>query len=265
MRLLIIIPLLYLSFLLAGCSDDPSRSDPYADWSAEDFYSEAKRSLAAAEFQTAINHLESLEARFPFSAYAKQAQLDVAYAYYKFEEPDSAIAAADRFIRLNPRDSHVDYAWYLKGLANFTRGQGFLDSWFPRNLAEHDTKTIKDAMQDFSTLIRLYPDSIYSGDAYKRLIYLKNELAEHEITVAEYYLKREAWLAAAKRAQYVIEHYQQTPSSRHALQILVKAYSELKLTELATDAQRILAANPMEEPVQIAETDKDGLEPPFNH
>ncbi|TNF35719.1 MAG: outer membrane protein assembly factor BamD, partial [Gammaproteobacteria bacterium] len=246
MRLHIII-LLLLGFFLSACSDDPTKSDPYADWTAEDFYSEAKRALAAAEFQTAINHLESLEARFPFSAYAKQAQLDVAYAYYKFEEPDSAIAAADRFIRLNPRDPHVDYAWYLKGLANFTRGKGLMDSWFPRNLAEHDTKTIKDAIQDFSTLIRLYPDSIYAGDAYQRLIYLKNELAEHEIAVAEYYIKREAWLAAAKRAQYVIEYYQQTPSSRRALQIMVQAYTHLGLNDLAADAQRILDANPIVE------------------
>lgn len=262
---LFIITLLCTSFFLAGCSDDPTKSDPYANWSAEDFYSEAKRSLAAAEFQTAINHLESLEARFPFSAYAKQAQLDVAYAYYKFEEPDSAIAAADRFIRLNPRDPHVDYAWYLKGLSNFTRGQGFLDSWFPRNLAEHDTKTIKDSMQDFSTLIRLYPDSKYAGDAYKRLIYLKNELAEHEIAVAEYYIKREAWLAAAKRAQYVVDHYQQTPSSRHALKIMVKAYTALGLTDLAADAKRVLDANPVIETVQTAEIDKAELEAPFNH
>lgn len=262
---LFIITLLFISAFLTGCSDDPTKSDPYADWTAEDFYTEAKRSLAAAEFQTAINHLESLEARFPFSAYAKQAQLDVAYAYYKFEEPDSAIAAADRFIRLNPRDPHVDYAWYLKGLANFNRGQGFLDSWYPRNLAVHDTKTIRDAMQDFSTLIRLYPDSKYAGDAYKRLVYLKNELAEHEIAVAEYYIKREAWLAAAKRAQYVIEHFQQTPYSRRALQILVEAYTELGLKDLAADAKSVLDANPVEENSQIAEIEKTELEAPSNH
>ena len=120
-------------------------------------------------------------------------------------------------------------------------------------------------MQDFATLIRLYPESKYAGDAYQRLVYLKNELAEHEIAVADYYIKREAWLAAAKRAQYVIEHYQQTPYSRRALQILVKAYTELGLTDLAADAKQVLDANPLEETVQIAETEQADLEAPFNH
>ena len=243
MRFIFISLVLSLSLLAAGCSDDPTRDDPYADWSAKDFYDEARRSLDAGEFQTAIENLESLEARFPFSSYAKQAQLDVAYAYYKFEEPDSAIAAADRFLRLNPRDPHVDYAWYLKGLANFTRGGGFLESWFPRDLSQHDTKTMKDAIQDFSTLVRRFPDSKYAGDAYKRLVYLRNKLAQHEIHVAEYYLKREAWLAAAKRAQYTLENYQQTPASRRALEILVIAYEKLQLPDLVADARLVLDAN----------------------
>jgi len=138
MRLLLPIILLF-SLLTAGCSDDPTKSDPYSNWTAEDFYDEAKSALAAGEFQTAITNLESLEAHFPFSSYARQAQLDVAYAYYKFEESDSAIAAADIFIRLNPRDDNVAYALYLKGLAIFNRGKGIMESWFPRNLADRDT------------------------------------------------------------------------------------------------------------------------------
>jgi outer membrane protein assembly factor BamD len=248
-----IIKVLLISLFLTACSEDSTFSDPYADWSAKDFYTEAKHSLAAGEFQTAIKNLEDLEARFPFSSYAKQAQLDVAYAYYKFEEPDSAIAAVDRFLRLNPRDPNVDYAWYLKGLTNFTRGTGFMDSWFPRDLALHDTKTLKDAIHDFSTLVRRFPDSKYSGDAYKRLIYLKNKLAEHEIHAAEYYLKRKAWLAAVKRSQYVIEHYQQTPSSRRALQIMVTAYKELNLPDLMADAQSVLDSNPLKEDTSVSE------------
>ena len=245
MRLLLPIVLLF-SLLTAGCSDDPTKSDPYASWTAEDFYDEAKSALAAGEFQTAITNLESLEARFPFSSYARQAQLDVAYAYYKFEEADSAIAAADRFIRLNPRDANVDYALYLKGLANFNRGKGIMESWFPRNLADHDTKTLQDAMQDFSKLVRQFPDSKYSADAYKRLIYLKNELAEHEVGVAEYYIKRKAWLAAARRSQYILEHYQETQSSRRALDIMAQAYKELGLTELVAGVEQIIQANKTE-------------------
>lgn len=242
---------LLLAVMLTACSDDPTKSDIYSSWSAKDFYEESKRALSAGEFKTAIEHLENLEARFPFSPYARQAQLDVAYAYYKFEEPDSVITAADRFLRLNPRDEHVDYAWYLKGLANFSRGAGFMDSWFPRDPSQHDSKTLKDSFSDFSTLVRRYPDSRYAADSFKRLVYLRNELAEHEIVVANYYMKRGAWLAAAQRGQYVIERYSEAPARVQALQIMDAAYTNLGMNDLATDARRILASN---QPVDAATT-----------
>ncbi len=253
---------LLLALLLSACSDDPSRSDPFATWSAKDFYEESRRALEAGEFKTAIEHLENLEARFPFSPYARQAQLDVAYAYYKFEEPDSVLTAADRFLRLNPRDEHVDYAWYLKGLANFQRGAGFLDSWFPRDPSQHDSKSLKDAFNDFSTLVRRYPDSRYAADAYKRMVYLRNELAEHEVVVAEYYMKRGAWLAAAQRGQTVLEQYAQAPARVRALQLMDEAYTRLGMTDLATDARSILAKNlPVETSATNLATGQDAVQP----
>jgi outer membrane protein assembly factor BamD len=258
MRLIFI---LLLPLLLAACSTPSKEDDPYADWTAKDFYSKAKYALLSAEFQTAIENLESLEARFPFSSYARQAQLDVAYAYYKFDEPDSAIAAADRFIRLNPRDPNVDYAWYLKGLSNFNRGTGFMDSWFPRDIAQHDSKTMQDAMQNFTTLVSKFPDSRYAGDAYQRLVYLRNKLAEQEILVAEYYIKREAWLAAAKRAQYTVEHYPKTPASRRALEIMLQAYEALNLPTLVADTRELLNTNKPQQ-VQTAEIQPQELPAP---
>lgn len=246
MRLMLFPLLLLMLAGLSACSDDATTKDPYANWTAKDFYDESHRSLDAGEFQTAIDYLENLEARFPFSSYSKQAQLDVAYAYFKFEEADSAIAAADRFIRLNPRDPHVDYAWYLKGITNFNRGEGLLESLFPRDIAKHDVKVMKDAFQDFSTLVRKFPNSKYAPDAYQRLVFLKNKLALHEVQVAQYYMKRKAWLAAARRAQYTLEHYQQTPASRTALDILYKAYNQLDLPDLASQVQQVLAANQTE-------------------
>ncbi len=201
--------------------------------------------LEAGEFEEAIKNLENLEARFPFSPYARQAQLDVAYAYYKFEEPESAIAAADRFIRINPRDPNVDYAYYLKGLADYTRGTGFLDSYFPRDISQHDTKSMGEALRSFSTLVERYPDSRYAMDSYLHMLFLRNKLAEAELHAANYYIKRKAWLAAAKRGQYVLETYPTTPASRDALAIMVLSYKNLGLNELAADAQSVLDANPV--------------------
>ena len=219
------------------------KKDPTEDWTAKDFYQEASDALYSGEFETAIKHLETLEARFPFDPYAKQAQLDIAYSYYKFDEPDAAVGAADRFMRLHPRDPNIDYVYYLKGLVNFKRGTGILDGWFPRDQAEHETETLHNSFNDFSTLVRRYPDSKYAGDAYQRMVFLRNELAQHEIDVAEYYLSRKAWLGAANRAKTVIERYEHSTSRNRALEIMVTAYTEMGLDDLAADTQRILDMN----------------------
>lgn len=237
-----------LSGLLSGCSSDEVKEDPFAGWSAKDFYVEAKNDLRLAEFEAAIKKLETLEARYPFSDYAKQAQLDVAYAYYKYDEPDSSISAIDRFIRLHPRSPHIDYAIYLKGLANFYRGTGLFEGVFPRNLAEHDQQNLKTAIKDFTDLLKRYPDSIYAPDAYLRSLYLRNELAEAEVLSAEYYMSREAWIAAINRAQNVIQYYQTSPARDRALDIMIAAYDKLGMKTLADDSREIKRLNP---PAQI--------------
>ncbi|MDH5516710.1 MAG: outer membrane protein assembly factor BamD [Gammaproteobacteria bacterium] len=230
--------------LLSACSSDDVKEDPYLNWSAKDFYLAAKSDLKLAEFEAAIKKLETLEARYPFSKFAKQAQLDVAYAYYKYDEPDSTISAVKRFIRLHPRSAHIDYAIYLKGLANFYRGSSFLDGMFPRNLAEHDQQNLKQAIKDFTSLISNYPQSIYAPDAYLRSIFLRNELAEAAIISAEYYMLREAWIAAINRAQTVIMYYQTAPARDRALDIMINAYKKLGMDQLAKDTQAIKDMNP---------------------
>lgn len=217
--------------------------DPTASWTAKDFYEEATAALDAGEFKSAIKNLETLEARFPFDPYAKQAQLDIAYSYYKFDEPESAISAADRFLRLHPRDPHIDYVYYLKGLINFNRGRGILDGWFPRDLSQHEVLTLHKSLQGFSTLIKKFPDSQYAGDAYQHMVFLRNMLAKQEIDTAIFYVEREAWLAAANRAQKVLKRYQESSWSLKALEIMVDAYRHLGLHELAADTQRILDLN----------------------
>ena len=237
-------------------------TDLTAEWTAKDFYDDARSSLDAGEFQTAIKSLETLEARFPFDPYAKQAQLDVAYAYYKFEEPESAISAVNRFMRLHPRDSHIDYAYYLKGLVNFNRGIGFMDDWFPRDHARHDASVMQQAYSDFSSLVRLYPDSHYAGDAHQRMIFLLNKMAQKEIDIAEFYIERESWLSAINRAKTVIEHYQDSIWSRRALEIMVESYEKLGLNDLAVDAQRILSLNKPGNEQPVPSSDDELGEPP---
>ena len=233
-----------LSFWLGGCSDTPEETqDEHADWTAEQFYKEARNELNEKRFEKAAKLYEKLEARYPFGKYATQAQLDVAYAYYKNDEPDSAIAAADRFIKLNPAHPHVDYAYYVKGLVNYNRGIGFIDRFIPTDSSQRDAGPTLDSYKDFEELVRRFPNSRYAEDSRKRLTALRNNLAMHEIHVADFYMRREAYLAAARRSGDVVRKYQRTQAVPVALEIMEKAYRKLGMTQLADDAHRVFEQN----------------------
>ena len=241
---------LFLALLiLSGCSLLPEQVDVTKDWSANKLYSEAKSELKQRNYEKAINYFETLEARYPFGRYAQQAQLEIAYAYYKYEEPDLAIAAADRFIKIYPRHPNVDYAWYLKGLTNYNRGQTIVSRYLPQEPAERDTFNMQAAYDNFEQLMQRYPDSIYAQDSAQRMIHLRNNMAEHELYVADYYMRRKAWVAAANRGKYVIENFQRTPSVPGGLAIMVSAYRKLGADDLAADALRVLKLNYPDNPM----------------
>jgi len=236
---------------LTGCSLLPEQIDETKDWSANKLYAEAKEQLAAKNYEKAIQYLETLEARYPFGRYAQQAQLEIAYAYYKFEEPDLGIAAAERFIKIYPRHPNIDYAWYLKGLTNYNRGKTIISRYLPQDPAERDTFNMQTAYNDFEQLMQRYPDSIYAQDAAQRMIHLRNNMAEYELHVADYYMRRGAYVAAANRGKYVIENFQRTPSVPGALIIMVRAYRKLGADDLAADALRVLELNYPDNPETV--------------
>ncbi len=252
---LILIKFLFICCLglsLQGCgtlkelfSSDSSSSeeDEYADWTAEKFSIQAKTAVDAGNYEKAIKLYEALESRYPFGEDSAQTQLDIAYAYFKNNDPDSAIAAADRFIKMNPRNPAVDYAYYLKGLVNYNRGIGFIDRFLPTDTSQRDPGTARDALKNFEELIRRFPQSKYVADARQRIIALKNNLAMYEVHVARYYMKRKAYVAAVNRASTVIENYQRTTAVPYALQVLQDAYTKLGMVELAQDAARVYQLN----------------------
>ena len=252
--------LLLISTILFACAG--ADKDETAGYSAKELYEEAQANINSAEFQSAVKNLESLEARYPFDPYAKQAQLEIAYAYYKFDELDQAKSAVDRFARLHPRDPHMDYVYYLKGLIDFNRGQGLLDAWFPRQPSRHDPAVLEQAFNNFSTLVSRYPDSIYAGDAYQRMIYLRNQMAEKEIQIAEFYIERKSWLSSAKRAKAVITRYPNTIWTKRSLEIMLLSYQKLDLTELAADTQKIIDYNDFSDISTTIDPDKYGKSPP---
>ncbi|MEE9575671.1 MAG: outer membrane protein assembly factor BamD [Gammaproteobacteria bacterium] len=229
--------------LLAGCSYFKEKEDVSERWTAERLYAEARGALDSGDYDKAVEFYEKLETRFPFGTYGQQAILDLAYAYHKNDEPDAAISTAERFIKLYPQNAHVDYAYYLKGLVNFQRGKGITERFLPIDESQRDPASSLWAFEDFSELVKRYPDSQYAEDAKLRMTHLRNVLAEHEIHVAQYYMRRGAFVAAANRARYVVEKYARTPSIPDALVIMAKAYKVMELNELSEDAVRVLELN----------------------
>ncbi|MDP1644685.1 MAG: outer membrane protein assembly factor BamD [Thiobacillus sp.] len=235
--------LLAAALILGGCGLLPEVKDETTAWSAQKLYAEAKDNLNSGNYERAVKLFETLESRYPFGRYAQQAQLEIAYAYYKDNEPISAIAACDRFIKLHPNHPNVDYAYYLKGLANFNDDLGLLGNLVNQDLSERDPRAARDAFLAFKELVTHFPDSKYAADSTARMKYLVNALAGNEIHVAKYYLKRKAWVAAANRAKEVLKTYPEAPALEEALAIMVVAYDKLKLTDLRDDAQRVLTLN----------------------
>lgn len=228
---------------VAACGLLPEKQDETKGWSAQRLYTEASSELHDGNYEKAIKYYETLEARYPYGRYAQQAQLEVAYAYYKDQEPASAVTAADRFIKLHPDHPYVDYAYYLKGLANFPQDQGFLSFLSDQNPSDRDPKAALESFDAFKQLVTRFPDSKYTPDARARMTFLMNALASHEVHVSEYYLQRGAYVAAANRAEYVLSHYPQAPAREHALFLMAQSYQKLGLNELRDDALRVLKLN----------------------
>ncbi|HZM43975.1 MAG TPA: outer membrane protein assembly factor BamD [Burkholderiales bacterium] len=234
---------LLLGVLIGACGLLGEAPDETKGWSAQKLYNEAKDNLNNRSYETAIKYYEKLESRYPYGRFAQQAQLEIAYAYYKDNEPAQAVTAAERFIKLHPNHPNVDYAYYLKGLANFNGDLGWLGYISGQDLSERDPKAAREAFDAFKDLAARYPDSKYAPDAVARMNYLVNALASHEVHVARYYLKRGAYVAAANRAQFAIKTYPQAPANEEGLVILVKAYDAMKMTDLRNDAERVLMKN----------------------
>lgn len=235
----------FASFALAvGCSTITNdKYDETRDWSAEKLYAEAKDELGGGNYRKAIGYYEKLQARFPYGRYALQSELEVAYAYFRDKDNVNALAAADRFIKLHPNHSAVDYAYYLKGLVNFNGDLGPFGDWIKQDMAERDPRAAQDSFDAFKELVRRFPDSRYTADSVARMRYLVDMLAMNEVHVAQYYLRHKAYVAAVARAKQVITNYPQAPAVEPALQTLVTGYDGLGLADLRDDSARLLKLN----------------------
>jgi outer membrane protein assembly factor BamD len=243
MRSLAVIAALILATLCAGCGLLPEVKDETLSWSANKLYTEAKTAMDEGNYETAIKYFEKLESRYPYGLYAQQAQIDIAYAYWKDNEPASAVAACERFIKLHPNHPNVDYVYYLRGLVNFNEDLGILGQISQQDMTERDPKGARESFDSFRELVTRYPDSKYTPDAILRMKYLVNALASLEVHVARYYMKRNAYVAAVNRAQFALKNYPDAPATEEALFIMVKAYDLMGMNDLRDDIERVMRKN----------------------
>jgi outer membrane protein assembly factor BamD len=238
--------LLAAATLLAGCSwfnvDFGSR-DQTANWDADKLYSEARLELASGSWVKARELFQKLESRFPFGRHAQQALMEIAYTYYKEGETAQAIQTCDRFIRQYPNHPNVDYVYYLKGLASFNEDLGILGRLLNQDISERDAKAAREAFDAFKDLVTRFPESRYAEDARARMRFLVNSQAQAEVNVARFYFTRKAYLAAIQRSQTVVRDFQRTPAVEEALYLMARSYEALNMSDLQSDAERVLALN----------------------
>lgn len=241
MRRCIALLLAATSLFIAGCGS--SAKDESAGRSAERLYKEAKEDMEGGSFDRAIKSLERVEGLGAGSLLAQQAQLDLAYLYWRTAERAQALSTVERFIKLNPSSPALDYAMYLRGVVNFIDNLGLLGNLAGQELSERDQRASRDAFVSFKQLVEQFPDSKYTPDARLRMQYIVGALAEYEVHVARYYFRRGAYLAAANRAQQAVSEFQSSASTEEALFIITQSYDKLELPELRDAAARVLRTN----------------------
>jgi outer membrane protein assembly factor BamD len=247
----ILIPLLAV-MLMAGCATDRNRDQQrLARLEPSILYKRGKEAVRAGDYQEAVAVFEALAARYAFTPEAKQARLDIIHAYYKLGEKESAKDAAETFIRENPAHQRLDYVWYLKGLIDFERTAYAVERWLRVDLAARVPKTAADSFESFKTLVTTFPQSPYAVDGQRRMIYLRNRLANYEMGVARHYMERGAWVAAAQRANQTIEQYDGAPVVIDALRVMIRCYQELDYKDLADNTEKVFRENFPNEPIEL--------------
>jgi outer membrane protein assembly factor BamD len=240
MRMKYLLAAATLSLALAGCS---SSKDEVPDNPPSEIYATAQQKLQDGNWKAAIKQLEALDNRYPFGPYSQQVQLDLIYAYYKNADLPLAQAAIDRFLRLNPTHPNIDYVLYMRGLTNMALDDSALQGFFGVDRSDRDPQHARDAFNDFSKLVRGYPHSQYANDAEKRMLFLKDRLAKYELSVAQYYTRRGAWVAVVNRVEGMLKNYQDTQATRDALPLMENAYRKMQLDVQAEKVAKIIASN----------------------
>ena len=241
LRNILLLPLFFaFVFSISSCSKDEIEIER----PEKVYYDQAQRRIKVNNYFGAIESLQRIETQYPFGKFAEQAQIDLVYCYFMNSETEAAHSSAERFIRLHPRHPNIDYAYFMKGLSSYTRDTGLLARLTDTDLSARDVSGAKLAFSELTEFLTRFPESQYAPYAQQRLIYLRNLVASNELAAADYYVTRKAYVAAIRRASYVLENIPNSDQNHRALQILKTSYQELGYEDLMKDTEKLLSLNP---------------------
>ena len=241
LRNILLLPVFFaFAFSISSCSKD----EVEIERPEKVYYDQAQRRIKVNNYFGAIESLQRIETQYPFGKLAEQAQIDLVYCYFMNSETEAAHSSAERFIRLHPRHPNIDYAYFMKGLSSYTRDTGLLARLTDTDLSARDVSGAKLAFSELTEFLTRFPESQYAPYAKQRLIYLRNLVASNELAAADYYVTRKAYVAAIRRASYVLENIPNSDQNHRALQILKTSYQELGYQDLMNDTEQLLALNP---------------------
>jgi outer membrane protein assembly factor BamD len=232
------------SIFLAGCFifGEPEEFDETVGQSPEWIYQRAEFFTDQRDFRKTIEFLEKLVKRYPDHKFIPSARLNLAYAYFKFGQKELSTSAVNQFIILYPSHPLMDYAYYLKGLNLYTE-RDIINKLTFQDISDRDVSDLKKAFDAFNELVKRYPNSKYSQDATDRMTYLMNKIAEYDLHVARYYMKKKAYVAALNRAKNIYINYPQSSHVKESLAIQYIAYKELKIKDLEIATKKIIDLN----------------------
>ncbi len=176
-----------------GCSG----LGPKEEKTATQLTEEAREEFADKNYKSAIEAYTKLMDWYPFSEFAKEAELKVADAHYRLEEYEQAIAAYEKYERLHPSDEKIPYVLYQIGRCYFDRMEGM----------DRDQTFTGNALHVFRRLEKRFPDSEYAQKTEKHIQRCLRTLARHEFYVGEFYFKQKHYKAALKRFSNVMNNY----------------------------------------------------------